>query len=69
MKLHIYSYIMASEPISTEYFITPIHRPVCLHVYSHTVAMQRLDKNVTAAINAHATIENFLNASFFMQSV
>jgi hypothetical protein len=33
------------------------------------IARQRLGKNVTAAINTHATIEELLDASFSMQSV
>jgi hypothetical protein len=33
------------------------------------VARRRLDKNVTAATNTHATIEELLDASFSMLSV
>jgi hypothetical protein len=46
--------IMASEPISTAYFINPSHYvSMCI---SPTVARQRLGENVTAATNTHATI-------------
>jgi hypothetical protein len=55
MKLDMY--IVAPEPISMVYFINPSHQPVCLYVYPHIIARQRLDKNVTTATNTHATIE------------
>jgi hypothetical protein len=43
---------------------------VCVFVfYSSVVARQRLGKNVTAATNTHATIEELLNASFSMRSM
>jgi hypothetical protein len=64
VKLGMYSYIMALEPISTAYFINPSHRFVCLYVYPPIVARQRLGKNVTAAKNTQATIEELLDASF-----
>jgi hypothetical protein len=48
-------------PISTVYFINRSHQSVCLYVY---VARQRLDKNITAATNTHATTDEFLDASF-----
>jgi hypothetical protein len=35
---------------------------VCLYVYSPVVARQRLGKNVTAAVNTHATTEELLDA-------
>jgi hypothetical protein len=59
MKLGMY--IMAPEPFSTAYFINPSHQSVCVYVYppivvrqrlgknNHSVATQRLDKNVTVA--------------------
>jgi hypothetical protein len=53
-------------PVSTVYFVNPSHQSVCV---SPTVARQRLGKNVTAATNTHATIEELLDASFSMQSV
>jgi hypothetical protein len=59
MKLGMYVYINAPEPISTVYFIN----------LSPTAARQGLGKNVTAATNTHATIEELLDASFFMRSV
>jgi hypothetical protein len=60
---------MAHEPISTAYFINPSHQSVCLYVYPLIVARQRLGKNVTAATNTHATIEELLDASFSIRSV
>jgi hypothetical protein len=51
------TYIMAPEPISTAYFSLPI------------AARQRLGKNVTAATNSHATIEELLDASIYMPFV
>jgi hypothetical protein len=64
MKLGMYN--MAPEPISTACFINTSHQTVCLYVY---VATQWLAKNVTAAKNTHATMEELLNASFSMRSV
>jgi hypothetical protein len=61
--------VMAPEPISTAYFINPSHQSVRIYVYQRIVASQRLGKNVTVTTNAHATIEEFLEASFSMQSV
>jgi hypothetical protein len=40
--------IMATEPISTAYFINAFHQSMWLYVY---IARQRLGKNVTAATN------------------
>jgi hypothetical protein len=62
-------YIMAPEPLSTTYFINPSHQSVCLYVYSFIFRRQRLGKNVTAATNTYATIEESLNASFSLRSV
>jgi hypothetical protein len=56
---------MAPEPISTAYFINSSHQSLYLYVYPLIVAKQRLGKNVTAATNTHATIEELLDASFF----
>jgi hypothetical protein len=79
MKLGMY--IMASEHMSTAYFINPSHQSVDLYVYLPIVAWQRLGKNppvvarqrlgkiVTAATNTHATIEELMAASFSMWSV
>jgi hypothetical protein len=61
--------ILAPEPISPAYFINPSHQSVCLYVYSPIVARQRLCKNVIAGMNTHATIEEFLDASFPMLSM
>jgi hypothetical protein len=33
MKVGMYEYIMAPEPILTEYFINPSHKYACLYVY------------------------------------
>jgi hypothetical protein len=66
VKLDIY--VMATEPISTSYFINPSHSPVSICV-SPIVARQRLGKDVTAATNTHATIEEMLDASFSTRSV
>jgi hypothetical protein len=63
MKLGMYG--MALEPISTTYLINPAHQ----YVYLLIVARQRLSKNITAAANTHATIEEVLDASFSMRSV
>jgi hypothetical protein len=54
MKLGMH--IMALEPISTAYFVKSLSQSVYLYVYP-IVARQRFDKKVTAATNAHATIE------------
>jgi hypothetical protein len=60
---------MTPEPISTAYFMNPSHQSVCLYLYPAIVARQRLGKNITAATNTHATIEELLDASFSMLSV
>jgi hypothetical protein len=49
IKLGVYN--TGPEPISTIYFINSYHQTVCLYVYSTTVAMQRLFKQVPAAAN------------------
>jgi hypothetical protein len=54
-------YIMASQPISTAYFINPAHQSLSVCVFPY-VARQRLGKNVTAATNTHATMEGLVNA-------
>jgi hypothetical protein len=56
MKLGMY--IMASEPISTAYFINPSHQSLFLYVSPAVVAGQRVGENVTAAMNTHATTKN-----------
>jgi hypothetical protein len=55
MKLGMY--IMASESISTAYFINPCHQPLSLYVYQFIVARKRLGKHVTAETNTQSTIE------------
>jgi hypothetical protein len=57
MKLGMY--IMAPEPISTAYSISPSHQSVSI-----CVAQQGLGKNVTAVMNTQATIERLLTTSF-----
>jgi hypothetical protein len=42
---------------------------VCMYVYPSVVARQRLGKNVTAATNTHAPIEELLDASFSIRSM
>jgi hypothetical protein len=60
---------MAPEPISEAYFIDPSHQSVCLYVYTSIVARQWLSKNVTVAMNTHATIEGLLDALFSVWSM
>jgi hypothetical protein len=60
--------MMAPEPISAVYFINPSYESVCLYVYPSIVARERIGKNVTAATNTHATIEELLDL-FSMRSV
>jgi hypothetical protein len=48
---------MTPEPIATVYFKNSSHQSVCLYVYPSIIARQRLDKKVTAAMNAHPSIE------------
>jgi hypothetical protein len=64
MKLGLYT--MVPEPVSTAYVINASHQSVCLYLY---VAWQWLGKNVTAAMNTHATIEELLDPSFSMRSL
>jgi hypothetical protein len=70
---------MASELISTSYFVNPSHQSVCLYVYLSFsllgkgsvkcdppfVSRQWFGKNITAATNTHATVE-LLDASLSM---
>jgi hypothetical protein len=67
MKLGMY--IMAPEPISTAYFINPYKQSVCQYVYPPIIARQWHGKNITAAMNTHATIEKLLEASFSTRSM
>jgi hypothetical protein len=64
-------YITAPEPTSAAHFINPSHQPVCLYVYSPLVIRQRFGKkkNVTAAMNTQATIEELLGMLFSLRSV
>jgi hypothetical protein len=65
MKLGMY--INAPIPIITAYLVNPSHQSVCLFVHLLIVARQRLDKNVTAAINTCAATEKLWLASFSMR--
>jgi hypothetical protein len=67
MKLGMY--IMAPESISVMHFIKPSHQFVCLYVYPPVIARQWLSKNVTAAMNTRAKIEELLEVSFSMWSM
>jgi hypothetical protein len=67
MKIYIYN--MAPKPISKAYFINHSHQSMCIYVYPTMVARQRLGKDITAATNKHATIEEMLEASFYKRSV
>jgi hypothetical protein len=63
-------HIMEPELISTAYFIIdPSYQSVCPYMYLPIVARQRLGKNVTAAMQTHATLEELLDAPFSMRSV
>jgi hypothetical protein len=58
---------MASEPISTTYFINPSHQSVCLWVYPLIVARERLGIYVSEATNTQATIEDLLELFVFYE--
>jgi hypothetical protein len=73
---------MATEPISTAYFIKPSHQSVCLYVYPsyRCKATARLSVSLLSVLGngqvnkfpqqrIHATIEGLLDASFCMRSV
>jgi hypothetical protein len=59
--------MMTPDPISTAYFINSSHQFESLSV--SIVARRRLGKNVTAATNRHATVEESLDVSFPMRSL
>jgi hypothetical protein len=61
MELGIH--IMELNSISAAYFINTSYQTVSVYV-APVIARQRLDKNVTAAINTQATLEELLNAFF-----
>jgi hypothetical protein len=67
MKLGMY--IMAPEPISTDYLINYSQHSMGLYLYHLTVAKQRLGKNVTSATNTHAVIAELLDLSFSIWSL
>jgi hypothetical protein len=55
--------------IATAYFLNPSHQFVRLNAIPLFVARQRLGKNITAAKNTQATIEELLDESFSMWCV
>jgi hypothetical protein len=57
------------EPVSVTYFVNPSLQSLCLCVYPHIVAMQRLGKGVMAGTNIDAIIEELLEALFSMRLV
>jgi hypothetical protein len=61
-------YIMASEPISTAYFINPSHQSVYVYVYPLSLLGNGSVKTLSRQWT-HATIEELLDASFTMRSV
>jgi hypothetical protein len=61
-------YIMTPKSISAAHFMNP-SISLCLYMYLHIVARQRVGKNVTAAKNIHETIEELFDASFSMRFV
>jgi hypothetical protein len=67
MKLGIS--IMAPEPIETKYFKIPSLQSVCLYVIPLPLLANGFGKNVTAAMNTQATIEELLVTSFSMRCV
>jgi hypothetical protein len=60
MKLGVYN--TAPERISTAYFINLSYQSMSLYVNPLIVARKRLGKIVTAATNAHPTIEVLLDS-------
>jgi hypothetical protein len=69
MLMKLGMHIMAPKPISTADFINPSYQSACLYVYPLIVALQGFRRNVTAATNTQATIEDLLEASFSMRSL
>jgi hypothetical protein len=61
-------YIMEHEPISAVYLINLVNLCVCMCILP-IVARHRLGKNVPAAKDTYATIEELLDVSFHMRSV
>jgi hypothetical protein len=64
MSMNLGMHVMTPEPVSTEYFVNPSYKSVCLYLYPLIVARQWPDKNITATMNAHATIKQFLDVSY-----
>jgi hypothetical protein len=73
MKLRMYN--MATELISTAYFINPFHQSVCLYVYpsyrcsvkciTPFVARERLGKHVTATNKYKQQYKKFVRVIFY----
>jgi hypothetical protein len=59
-------YIMAREPISTACFINPFCQSVYMCILLSLPGNGPEKKNVTAAMNIHATIEELMDASFYL---
>jgi hypothetical protein len=54
-------YIMAPEPISTEYFVTPCHQSVCLYVYFSYHIWAKAGKNATLlSLLWNSSVKQFL---------
>jgi hypothetical protein len=60
-------YIMELKTNSAAYFTNPSRQSI--NICTPTVARQRLSKNVPAATNTHATIEDLWDPSFSLLSV
>jgi hypothetical protein len=66
MKLGMYEYMKAPEPIAAAYFINPSHQSVSLYVNPLRVATQRLGKNYTLATNTKSTVEQLFRTRRFL---
>jgi hypothetical protein len=66
LSLSLYPFIVARQRLGTNPFIVAMRR---LSKYPHIIARHPLGRNVTAVTNTHATIEEFLDASFSMWPV
>jgi hypothetical protein len=58
--------------VCISWHLSPAHKylpSLCLYMYPTLAATQRLRKNVIAATNTHATIDESLDASSSMRSV
>jgi hypothetical protein len=55
-------YITAPGPISIAHFMNTSNQCMCLYVY---VARKRLNKNITAAVNAHTATDTIVGDAVF----